>query len=249
MKKTGIALGGGAIFGAAHVGVIRAIEETDIDITAISGTSIGALVAALYAFGKNWEDLQKIASELRWMDITNLSPSKFALLSNQKIGEVIINHIGEQNIEDANIKLTIVATDVSNGKKIILDKGSVADAVMASTCLPGIFKPVVIDEKMLVDGGVVENLPISTLKSMGAEYTIAVDLNSKHKYQEPTNILEVILNSFHFIMMHSSKHQTKQADLLIQPNLSEFNRLDMKQVDELMKKGYDVAKAALKELP
>jgi len=247
MKKTGLALGGGAVLGAAHVGALRAIDEFDIKINFIAGTSIGAFVAAFFAFGKNWQDINKIASDLKWIDITGISLSRYALLSNEKLGELIVEHIGDKNIQDANIPLAIVATDVSRGEKVVLDKGSVADAVMASTCIPGLFRPVKINKQLLVDGGIVENVPVKTVTQMGAEYVIGVDLNARHTYEKPDNILDVIINSFHFLMQKSDKLQTVKADLLIKPDLSAFNRSNMNQVDELMKVGYEDSKKALKK--
>jgi len=247
MKKTGLALGGGAVLGAAHVGALRAIDDFDIRINYITGTSIGAFVAAFFAFGKNWKEIKDIALKLKWIDITGISLSRYGLLSNEKLGELIIEHIGHKNIEDSDIPLAMVATDVASGEKVILDKGSLADAVMASTCIPGIFKPVEINGKMLVDGGVVENVPINTVRKMGAEYVIGVDLNAKYIYKKPDNILDVIINSFHFVMQQSDKLQTEDADLLIKPDLSTFSKSDMSQVDELMKKGYEDSKKALKK--
>lgn len=247
MKKIGLALGGGAVLGAAHVGTLRAMEEYDIEINYIAGTSIGAFVAAFYAFGKNWKEIKEIASELRWLDITGISLSRFGLLSNDKLGELIVKHIGNKNIEEADIPFAMVATDVTSGEKVILDKGPVAEAVMASTCIPGIFKPVEINGKMLVDGGIVENVPINTTRGLGAKYVIGVDLNSRHKYDKPDNILDVIMNSFHFLIRHADKLQTEDADLLIKPDLGKFNRSDMNQIDELIEKGYKDSKKVLKK--
>lgn len=244
-KKRGLALGGGAVLGAAHIGVLKAIDEHRIHINRIAGTSIGAFVAAFVAFGKSWEEIREIASELKWMDITGLSLSRYALLSNEKLGELIVEHIGDRNIEDADIPLAMVAADIATGEKVVLDKGPVARAAMASTCIPGIFYPVEIDGRKLVDGGIVENVPVITLKSMGARKVIAVDLNARHAYGEPENILDVILNSFHYMMQAAATLQKEDADLLIEPDLSDFNRSNMDQVSDLMEKGYEDAKKAL----
>lgn len=244
-KKMGLALGGGAVLGAAHVGVLRVIDEYEIKITHVAGTSIGAFVAAFFAFGKTWEEIREIATEMKWLDITGVSLSRFALLSNEKLGELIVRHIGDKKIEDADIPLAMVAADIATGEKIVLKKGSVAEAAMASTCIPGVFKPVEIDGKTLVDGGVVENVPVNTLKDLGAKKIIAVDLNSQHAYGSPENILDVILNSFHYTMQASSELLTKEADILIEPDLSKFNRSNMDQVEALMEKGYKDAKKQL----
>ena len=239
MNRIGLALGGGAVLGAAHIGVLKAIEEKGVEIKFITGTSIGAFVAALYAFGKDWNEINDITSELKWMDISSISLSRYSLLSNEKFGALLVEHIGDKKIEESMIPLAIIATDAVSGEKVILKKGSVAQAVMASTCIPGIFKPVVIDDKMLIDGGIVENVPINTLKKLGAKYIIGVDLNANHNYQKPGNILDVLLNSFHFIMQQAAKLQTEDADLLIKPDLSSFDRTDTTQIEELMKKGYE----------
>lgn len=248
MKKIGLALGGGAALGAAHIGVIKALEEADIKIEQITGTSIGAFIACLYAFGKNCEEMHQIGSELEWFEIAGLKLSRYALLSNEKLGELITKHIGEKNIEDSSIPLTFVATNITNGEKVVLNKGNVAKAVMASCAIPGIFEPVQIEEVLLVDGGVVENVPINTLSDMGSDYIVGVDLNSKHTYERPENVVDVILNSFHFLMKESANHQTKKADVLIAPNLSAFSRSDISQVETLMEIGYEAAKKALEKL-
>jgi len=243
----GLALGGGAVLGAAHIGVLKAIDETGIKVKYISGTSIGAFVAALYAFEKSWTEIKEIALELNWPDITGLNLSKMGLLSNEKLGKLITEHIGNKNIEESNIPLAIVATNISNGEKIILNKGSIADAVMASTGIPGIFIPTEIESKLLVDGGLVENVPVNTLKELGPDYLIGIDLNAKHTYQKPNNIIEVLLNSFHFMMLASAKLLTLEADLMIKPDLNEFNRSNIDQVEDLIEKGYEAAKKALKK--
>jgi len=247
-KKIGLALGGGAVLGAAHIGVLKAIEELGIQVEFLAGTSIGAFVASFYAFDKPWEEIEKIALELRWIDISGLSLSQYGLLSNEKLGELITKHIGNKKFKDASLPLAMIATDISNGKKVVLKEGSVADAAMASTSIPGIFQPVKINKKMLVDGGIVENVPIYTLKDMGAGYIIGVDLNAKHAYKKPDNIIDVMVNSFHFTLQASAKIQTREADLLIQPDLSSFNRSDMDQVEDLIEKGYQESITKLKAL-
>ncbi len=248
IKKTGLALGGGAVLGAAHIGVLRALKELEVKVDVVTGTSIGAFVAALYAFGKELEEIEAIASSLKWVDITGVSLSRYALLSNKKLGELIIEQIGERNIEDAPIPLAMVATDITNGERVVLDKGPVAEAVMASTCIPGVFIPVERDGIMLVDGGIVENVPVETARSLGADFVIGVDLNAKHNYEKPQNILDVLMNSFHFLMQQSDKPHSQLADVLIKPDLADFNRSNMKQVDELMQKGYDDSRAMIAEL-
>lgn len=245
MKKIGLALGGGAVLGAAHIGVIRALEEMDVEISYVTGTSIGAFVGALYAFGYNPKKIEEIALNLSWMDISGLVLFESGLLSNAKLGELLGESLGEKKIEDADIPLAVIATDITNGDKVVLDKGSVAKAVMASTCIPGVFGPVKFEDKLLVDGGIVENIPIDTIKKMGAEYVIGVDLNAIKTYHKPDSILDVIINSFHFTLKAAAKYQTEDADVLITPDLSKFNMVSTDQIKDLIEQGYKDAKQQL----
>ncbi len=246
-KRIGLALGGGAVLGAAHIGVLRSLEELEIPIHAIAGTSIGAFVAAFYAFGKNWKEIKKIAIELDWLDISKMSLSKFGLLSNEKICERTKEILGDVDFESAEIPLSMISCDISTGEKVILNKGDVANAVMASTCIPAVFVPVETDDRMLVDGGIIENVPVSSLKKMNLDVIIGVDLNAQHTYKTPNNILDVVLNTIDITLINATKLQTKEADILITPDLSDFNLIDTDQVEDLIEKGYKDSKSVLKK--
>ena len=180
-KKIGLALGGGAVLGAAHIGVLKAIEEFNIPISYIAGTSIGAIISAFYAFGKNWEEMAILLKGLNWLDISRISLSQFGLLSNKKLGKLITDNLGDVTFDEACIPLAMIATDITSGEKVVLKSGNVAAAVMASSCIPGIFIPVEIDNRLLVDGELVENVPVTPLKEMGANFIISVDLFGKLK--------------------------------------------------------------------
>ncbi len=244
-KKTGLALGGGAVLGAVHVGVLKVLKEKNITIDCISGTSIGAFIAALYAFGVSADDIEEVSKDLRWLDISEISLSKYGLMDNEKFGELLIEQIGDKNIEDANIPLRIIATDIASGEKVILEKGNLADAVRASACLPGIFKPVEIDGRLLVDGGIVENVPVTPLVDMGADHIIGVMLTVSAAAKRPEHIIEVMLNTFEFMITNISKPYLKDANVLIKPDLSSFDKVDTDQISDLIKKGYEEAKKML----
>lgn len=241
-KKIGLALGGGAVLGTAHIGVLKALVEFNIKISFISGTSIGSLIAAFTAFGFNWRSIKEIALSLDWMDISTISLSQYGLLSNKNIGELISDKIKNPNFESSSIPLAVITTDISNGEKVILTKGKVDKAVMASTSIPGLFAPVEINNDLLVDGGIVENVPISPLKKFGADYIIAVDLNAGRNQKRPENIIEVLLNTFDFTIMTATKLQTEEADMLIKPDLSKYNMVETNQIDNLIDEGYNEAK-------
>lgn len=245
-KKLGLALGGGAALGAAHIGVMKALEEKKIEPQYLSGTSIGAFVAAHMAFGTPTDELGEIAKELDWLDITAFKFSKMGMLSNEKLGKTILNQLGKVNIEDSPIPLCMIATDISTGKKVVLKEGPLYKAVMASTCLPGIFAPVEWEDMLLVDGVLCENVPISPLRDLGAKDIIGVDLTTNREYQRPENIVDVLINTFDIALDNMIKEQIEdKKTMLIQPELGSYNMAKIGEAQELIKRGYEAAIKAL----
>ncbi|MCK5880570.1 MAG: patatin-like phospholipase family protein [Sinobacterium sp.] len=240
MYTTGLALGGGAILGAAHIGVLRALEEKNIHPQLISGTSIGAFIAALYAFNVSADEIEEMALELNWSNITSIKLSKLSLFSNRKLGELVSSTLGDVNIEDARIPLAIIACDIATGQKVTFTEGPVAQAVMASCCLPGVFTPVEIDGRLLVDGGIAENVPVSALRDLGANSLIAVDLSKKVKYNEPKDIFDVMSNTISIAIDNNTKSRTRPADLIIAPDLTSNSRTntDPAKIKEMIEIGY-----------
>jgi NTE family protein len=244
-QNVGLALGGGAVLGAVHIGVLKALEESKYNVRWISGTSIGAFVAALYAFDHNASEIEEIASELSWFDISKIAISKMGILSNSKLGDVLADIIGEKLFEDASIPLAIVASDIVKGEKIVIDKGDVTKAVMASTCIPGIFSPIEFNERLLVDGGIIENIPISPLKEMGAEKIISVDLTQVTNI-EPNSIFDVLMNAFNIALNNAAQLQQGDADVVLAPDLTQFNMVDTRQIPKLIEEGYRYTKEQIK---
>jgi NTE family protein len=246
MKKIALGLGGGAVLGAAHVGVLRAIDELSLEVGMVSGTSIGSFIAALFAFGKRWHEIRDIIFDLDWFDLSGPVLSQYGLLSNRKFGEIIAGLLGHSKIEDALIPLSMIATDIGTGRKVVFRDGDVAKAVMASSCIPGIFKPVESSGRMLVDGVLVENVPVSTLEQDGADSIVCVDLLACHHYNRPENIIGILLNAFYSAVTNTTSMQTEVADLCICPDLSGFNLVDTHKVPEIMEAGYHSALAELR---
>ncbi len=234
----GLALGGGAVLGAAHVGILRALDELSIGIKALSGTSIGSFIASLHAFGMSWREIEEVLLELDWFDLSGLALSRFGLLSNKKFGDIVRDLLGKRKIEESPLPLAIVATDISSGEKKILEKGDVARAVMASSCIPAVFKPVEIKGCMLVDGVLMENVPVSPLLESGVQPVVCVDLLGCHVFSKPDNIVDLLLNAFYSALKNITAMQTEGADLKIVLDLSAFSLVDTKQVPELIESGY-----------
>ena len=238
LPKVGLALSGGACRGAAHIGAIAALEQHQIQPSMISGTSIGALVAAFYAFGKTPEQMLEIAHQMGWLDMTRPSLSKMGLLSNQSLRKLIEKHLGQVTMQDAPIPLAFIATNLISGEKVVLDSGSVADNLMATTCVPGLMAPVEINGRLLVDGGLLENLPLSPLQNMGAEALLAIDLAGGHDYGKPDNAMDVLLSALDIALDNNARSHHQLADHIVKMDLSHFSRWDPKQALEIYQTGY-----------
>lgn len=244
----GLALGGGAVLGAAHVGVLRALEEEGIEPDCISGTSIGAFVGALYAFGTSVDELESIALEMDWLHLTHFRLSKMGFLSNEKIGKRILDRIGKARIEESPIPLSVIATDISTGERIILREGALFKAVMASSCLPGIFIPVEWDDRLLVDGFLCENVPVEPLEQIGARKIIAVDLTSNRSFKRPKDIIDLLSNTFDIGFRNMiARDFDSETTIVIQPELSAYSKTNTKKTKELIQAGYDATRRVLDE--
>ncbi|MBN1929227.1 MAG: patatin-like phospholipase family protein [Chlorobiaceae bacterium] len=235
---TGLAFGGGAVLGAAHIGALRAMAETGFRADCVTGTSIGSFVAALHAFGKSWQEIEEIAMHLDWFDLSGLALSSYGLLSNRKFGRLVLKQLGRKRIEEAPVPLAIVATDICTGEKVVMRKGSVATAVMASSSIPGIFNPVRLNEMLLVDGVLTENVPVSPLREMGAARIVCIDLLGRHTFRKPEHLPMLLMNAFYSAMRTMSEIQMQDADLVISPDLSRFNLVDISSVPEIFEAGY-----------
>lgn len=186
--RVGLALGSGAARGWAHLGVIQALVEAGIRIDYIAGTSIGSLVGAFFAAGK-LEMLQELILELDWKKFTALIDVVFpksGIIEGKKIENIMREHVPKTRIEDFTLPFSAVCTDLFTGREIIIQQGDVIEAVRASISIPGIFTPVSKDNTFLVDGGLVNPVPVSVVRNMGAGFVIAVDVN--HDVVQPKNV-------------------------------------------------------------
>lgn len=281
-KKVGLVLGGGGAKGAAHVGVLKVLEEVGIPIDYVAGTSIGAIVGAFYATGHNAEQIDSLIRKLNWNVLlsdqmpsnnlfyqTKLKESKFALnlplekqiklpagiISGQNIMNLFSDlTIGYHDIKSFNelpIPFACVATDMSQGKSVVLSSGSLPLAMRASMSIPGLFTPVLLDSMVLVDGGVLNNLPTNVVKEMGADITIGVDLSTPPPPNSELTTFNGMLNKL-IDMMGTSEYEKNKAalDLCLHPNLGTFGTLSFNPtaIDSLYQYGIAVAKAHMPEL-
>ena len=247
--KVGLALGGGGAKGVAHIGVLKALEDANIKVDYVAGTSVGAMVASMYAFNLGVETLSNIARDLSLAQITTFKLNKTGFFSADPLKEILIEHLGDVKIEDAAIPLSIIATDLNTGEEVIFTQGSVADAVCASASIPGVYIPVTLDGRTLVDGGIVRNVPVQPVKSMGAGVIIASQLGGVGVYEKPKNVLDVMRNAFDIALSHRTNEEVKEADILISMDLKDFSIADnTERYDELFSIGYKTAAKKLTKM-
>ena len=185
MRKIGLALGSGSARGWSHIGVIRGLQEADVTIDIVCGSSIGALVGGAYAAGK-LDDAEKLIRELAWSDVLGFMEvpvPRSGLINSEKIADYLRERLGDPNIEDLPIPFAAVATDLTSGQEVWIRKGSLIEAIRASISMPGMFTPCFRDGRLLVDGGLINPVPVSLCRSMGANTVIAVNPNTDIKIQ------------------------------------------------------------------
>ncbi len=241
-KKIGLALGGGYARGLAHIGVLEVLEREGIPIDLIAGTSIGSLVGALYAREKDATLVKKQAMSLDWRQVAILVDpifSKGGLLGGRRIARLMQKYIGDVKFNELEIPLSCVATDLITGDEVVIDKGSVIEAVRASISIPMIFSVVKKDGRYLVDGGLVNQVPVSVARRMGADYIIAVDITPNkaerakyletHKEDKAPGIFQVMMQTIYLSTYRSAEMSSDTADVVIHPSLAhigpgEFHR-------------------------
>jgi NTE family protein len=250
--KVALVLGGGSARGFAHIGVIRALEQEKIPIDMIVGTSVGSLIGAIYASEVNSFDLEWTAFTLSRDDIFDYGIlnafSGMGLAKGQKLEAFVRSKVPATNIEDLKIPFAAVATDLNRGTRVVLDKGPVAAAVRASSAIPGVFEPVKLQGKLLVDGGVVDNVPVSVAREKGADIVIAVDIGQQVVNFNITDIIDVMLQSITIIAAENAKARKKEADVLISPRIGDVGMLDFSQKKRCMQAGIDAAQKVMPEI-
>lgn len=179
-RKLGIALGGGGARGIAHFGVLKVLDNLDVHPDVVSGTSFGSIVGAFYCSGYTWQEMVEMEKSIKWIKLIDVSLSG-GLMKGDALGKVLSEYL-PATFEDLKKPLSVVATNIETGKRVEISSGDLIKAVRASSCFPGVFQPVEIDGMALIDGGLVDNVPISALKSYRVDATIAVNVNSPLDY-------------------------------------------------------------------
>lgn len=247
-KKVTLVLGGGSARGIAHIGVLKVLEREKIPIDMIVGTSIGSLIGAGYSTGITVQDMEKKASAFSWEKLFDLTFPRLALIEGKKMDEAISDIMQGMEFKDAKIPLYIVTTDIETNEEIIFSSGDLKKAIRASCSWPGIFNPVEIDGRMLVDGGVKNSVPTDIAKRLGADFIIASDVGFCVKNGRIENILQMLLQTFQIMGEELNKYQDRLADVLIKPRLGDIDQASFHRSVEAIKMGEEETGAKVAEI-
>jgi len=263
-RKIGLALGSGAARGLAHIGALEVMEKEGIPIDMIAGTSAGALVGALYAQWKDASMIKKLVLDMsrkRLVSMIDLALSKTGLVGGKKIKDELRLIIGgDLRFSDLKIPLACVATDIMTGDEVVIDQGSVLEGVRASISIPGIFTVVKLGGRYLVDGGLVNPVPVSVLKRMGAGFIIAVNVipdirerthpggkKGGEALKEP-NIISVLMQSIYIGTYSLVRSSMEGADVIIEPQVAHIGHFDFHRAQECILQGSLATRASIPEI-
>ncbi|HTX78769.1 MAG TPA: patatin-like phospholipase family protein [Longilinea sp.] len=246
-KKIGLSLSGGAIHGAAHIGVIQVLEREGIKAHIVTGTSAGAIIGAAYAAGVSTQDMDRLFREARWPSLVKLSwKNTLSLFDTQPLEDFIRTNICDLTFEELPCKFATIACDILTGERVVLNSGPMAPAVRASAAYPGLFSPIEMNGKLLVDGGAVDNLPSDLAREMGADYVIGVDLSTPTRLTHaPENPFEVLMAFVNVMQARAALPEPELNNCLIKPEVEEFSAWDLSIVDELEARGRAAAEKAI----
>jgi NTE family protein len=245
----GVALGGGFARGMAHIGVLKVLEEEGIPIRLVTGTSVGALIGASYCSGLSLEELEKVAHSCRFTTFARWTVSRYGFASNDRMVAFLTRTLKVKSFEELRIPLGVTATDFNTGQGVVFHSGSIIDPVRASCAYPGMFLPVEIRGRYLVDGMLSHPVPTRPLRDMGAERVLAVHLKGTWaKGGAPRHLFDVIGQSFAIAQDAMSSLWKDAADIVVEPDVAGFAYDDFKRAGELIYSGEVAMRQAMPEV-
>ena len=246
--KIGIALGGGAAKGFAHIGVIKMLEANGFAPALVAGTSAGSVVGALYASGMNAFELQEKAVALDEAKIRDLQLSSGGLVLGQKLEDYVNEQVRGKPLEQMAKPFVAVATRLEDGERTVFARGNTGQAVRASSSIPGVFQPVSIGKYHYVDGGVVSPVPVDAARQLGADLVVAVDISSKARGQSPGDMLGTINQSIAIMGRKLGQAELARADVVIRPKVLDIGAVDFSRRASAIVEGEKAALAAIAQL-
>ena len=252
--KIGIALGGGAARGYTHIGVLNAIDDLEIPISYVAGTSIGSFIGALYTSGnlKTFEREARSRKSFMKDVLFKLDPifPKLSIMNGNEVVKIFKEITDIRTFEELNIPLTTIATDIVNNKKIESQSGDLINAIKASIAIPGVLTPTYVNDNLCVDGGLIDPVPLQSVIDMGSDKTIAVNLyglQTSKKRDDKYNIVDIVDRSAKIVLNNVThlSFKNNEPDILIEPPIDQFYGWDFHKANELIDIGYDTAKKVL----
>ncbi|MCM8790317.1 MAG: patatin-like phospholipase family protein [Candidatus Omnitrophica bacterium] len=248
-KAVTLVLGGGSARGIAHIGVLRVLEREGLPISLIVGTSMGALVGAAYATGITPDQMQQRAAGFTLKKLLDPTVPKMGLLAGDKLELIIKDLLDSRTFADCRIPLAVVTTDIEKAEEIVYTKGDLVKVVRASCSWPGIFNPVRIDGRLLVDGGIKHSVPTRIARQMGDAYTIAVDVGFCVKRGRIDNIFQMIVQSFQITGEELNRYQSEEADAVIKVDLpDDIDQTAFHRYSEIIEKGRQAAERRIGQI-
>jgi NTE family protein len=246
----GLALGGGAARGFAHIGVIQVLEEAGIPPNLVVGTSAGSLVAALYASGKNGVQLNQLAQTMDQAAIADWTLQVFSrgALRGEALARYVNTQVGGRLLENMVLPLGIVATDLHTGQGVLFQRGDTGTAVRASSAVPAVFQPVKINGREYVDGGLVSPVPVLYARQMGAELVVAVDISTPPESSVPADTLDILMQTFTIMSKSINRYELRDADVVVRPALLGVSSADFSSRARAIEAGRQAMLLALPQL-
>lgn len=248
-SRVGLVFGGGVLRGAAHLGVLHVLEEVGIRPAVVVGTSVGAVIGAGVAAGVPADQMWQMFRTLNWTQVARPSwGSKLSMFDSGPIGVLISRVTPAAAIEHLELPFAAIACDLITGDRVVLTEGDLHRALAGSSAMPGVFEPVRRGKQMLIDGGIIDNLPVDVAQDLGADYVIAVDIMpALDGSMKPKDVRDVIVMAWN-IVEHNTAYSRDHADIVISPNVAGVNLTDFKQIDAAYEAGIAAAEAALPEI-
>lgn len=246
--KLGVALGGGFARGLVHIGVLKALEDAKIPVDFVAGTSVGAIIGACYCAGVTAEELKEIARATRFKDFARWTVSRYGLCSNDRMQKYCARILKATTFEELKIPLAVTATDFQTGEPAVFTQGKLVGPIRASCAYPGMFLPVELDGRRYIDGMLAYAVPTTPLRMMGADRVLGVYLSAHWTQKQPRHLFEVIGQCFSIAQDKMCETWKKDADRVLEPNVSGFSYNCFERAPELIELGENAARPIVGEL-
>ena len=243
--KIALALGGGAAKGFSHVGVIKALEAQGINIDIVVGTSAGSVVGSLYAAGYSGFDLQKMAMQLEQDSVGDFVLPSRGFIKGELLQNFINKSVQNRPIEKLNKPFAAIATDLQSGERMVFRRGNTGMAVRASSSVPGVFRPVNINGRDYVDGGLTSPVPVAAAREMGGDVVIAVDISSRPEYTKVEGTLDILLQTANIMGQRISEYELTGADVVVRPKVLQMGSAEFEKKHEAILEGEKALQAVL----